>query len=598
MSGRRMRGYAPPKEVREATLAKLLEGTERRVPEDSAQTSLFLSGRSRGGMPVYYAGDLSLLHRPCVAIVGTRKVSEAGEARAKRLARELALEGVVVVSGLAMGVDTAAHTACLSAGGRTIAVIGTPMDLATPASNEALQELIYKEHLLLSPFPMGSQVHRGNFPRRNQVMAAITDATVVIEASDTSGTLHQSKEAVDLGRWLFITRSCANDPQLTWPKSFLKQRTAKVISSSADVLERVGRSSVHAPLRVFYGGSNCPDVDDARPVEDGASNEAYGIAEQLRLRVRAKKIALMPVTPGGDDEAFARALAEVDPALFIVGEKGAGREVPRILVVDELRDGAPARAAHQALLARGLLAPVAIARRRWSWLPCDNPSRPLEDTLDNLAVDPPVYRHLAVQVDPMLRSSGALRGVGMLWMPWERRSDFLNAVKRLGSPPPDGDGGDAWSVAAVDLVFDTSWLMFQGGIGTADAPPELGRTLKLRRRFFSARKEPAQIHLWVSGEGGPTQGELGSGWTVTSRRPDKVPGTVIANLLVDLFLADWSGSSSFRDRAGRTRLLERLGWSAWGDLRAETRETEAKFSVLAASRLPAAFENRPLRKER
>lgn len=232
-------GYTPPKHIGEASLGRLLAGTNRPVPEDSPQRSLFMSGRTRAGMTVYYAGNLALLHRPCVAIVGTRKVSAAGEARTRRLARELALEGIVVVSGLAMGVDTAAHSACIEAGGSTIAVIGTPMDTATPASNQALQELIYRQHLLLSPFPIGSRVHKGNFPQRNQVMAAISDATVVIEASDTSGTLHQSKEAVGLGRWLFIARSCAEDPSLRWPRSFLNATTAKVLNSTADIVERI-----------------------------------------------------------------------------------------------------------------------------------------------------------------------------------------------------------------------------------------------------------------------------------------------------------------------------------------------------------------------
>src|SRR5207247_10097113 len=100
--------------------------------------------------------------------------------------------GIVVVSGLARGVDTEALSAAIAAGGRVIAVIGTPIDKAYPAENKRLQEQIYSEHLLISQFPPGRRVYQSNFPERNKLMAAISDATVIIEAGETSGTLHQA----------------------------------------------------------------------------------------------------------------------------------------------------------------------------------------------------------------------------------------------------------------------------------------------------------------------------------------------------------------------------------------------------------------------
>jgi len=190
---------------------------------------------------VYYAGELDFLDAPAVSIVGTREVSDAGWKRASQLARELAKNGVTVVSGLAKGVDTAALTSAISHQGRVVAVIGTPLDKAYPAENAELQQQIYAHHLLLSPFRQGERVFRSNFPARNRVMAAVTDATVIIEASDTSGTLHQAAECVRLNRWLFIAKSVASDASLTWPAKFLKNEKTVVLESPKDILDRISK---------------------------------------------------------------------------------------------------------------------------------------------------------------------------------------------------------------------------------------------------------------------------------------------------------------------------------------------------------------------
>jgi DNA processing protein len=188
---------------------------------------------------IYYAGDLGLLSRPAVSIVGTREVSTEGRQRAAKLARELVKAGVVVVSGLARGVDEAALSAAIDAGGSVIAVIGTPLDKAYPIENAALQETIYQEHLLLSPFATGETVFRSNFPKRNRVMAAISDATVIVEASDTSGTLHQAAECQRLKRWLFIMRAVAQDETLKWPARFVGQPRVGVLSRTEDILAQL-----------------------------------------------------------------------------------------------------------------------------------------------------------------------------------------------------------------------------------------------------------------------------------------------------------------------------------------------------------------------
>jgi DNA processing protein len=221
--------YAAPSHVVTIDLMSLLAGVREIVPEQQARLGF-------DGNSMWCAGDVSLVRQPAVAIVGTRKASPEGAARARRLGRELAVAGVVVVSGLARGVDTEALTAAMGAGGRVIAVIGTPIDKAYPAENKRLQERIYREHLLISQFEAGRRVFQGNFPERNKLMAAITDATAIIEAGEASGTLHQAAECVRLRRWLFIPRSVMDDPLLRWPDRFRHETTVRILTDTADIL--------------------------------------------------------------------------------------------------------------------------------------------------------------------------------------------------------------------------------------------------------------------------------------------------------------------------------------------------------------------------
>ncbi|MEI2453832.1 DNA-processing protein DprA [Lysobacter firmicutimachus] len=183
---------------------------------------------------VYFRGDWSLVDTPCVAIVGTRSPSDEGAANAGRIAKALVREGFTVVSGLARGIDAAAHRAAISAGGRTIAVIGTPLSEVYPKENAALQAQIAEQHLVISqvPFLRYSQQHyKANslfFPARNVTMSALTQATIIVEAGNTSGTLVQARAALNQGRKLFILESCFRDPKLTWPSKYQAQGAMRV----------------------------------------------------------------------------------------------------------------------------------------------------------------------------------------------------------------------------------------------------------------------------------------------------------------------------------------------------------------------------------
>jgi len=188
---------------------------------------------------LFAAGDVELMRRGArVSVIGARKPTPAGLRRARKLAAELAWAGVIVVSGLAEGIDTAAHDSALAAGGRTIAVLGTPLDVCYPRQNRELQRRIMTEHLALSPFAPGSPVARKNFPCRNRVMALISDATVIVEANDASGALAQGWEAIRLGRPLFILESIVEAPDLTWPEKMLRYG-ARVLTSTRPLLDQL-----------------------------------------------------------------------------------------------------------------------------------------------------------------------------------------------------------------------------------------------------------------------------------------------------------------------------------------------------------------------
>lgn len=230
--------YEPPAEHLTIALSTLL-GRTGRAPLQPKQLALLKRDSAERDITIFYAGFIDLLDGPAVSIVGTRDVSEVGRSAAARIAKELAEAGVGVVSGLAKGVDAAAHKSAIASGGSTIAVIGTPLDRAYPAENSRLQEEIYSKHLLISPFESGVHVFKGNFPARNRVMAAVTDATVIVEASDTSGTLHQAAECQRLGRWLFISKSVVDNPNVTWPSRFLNHDRTRVLSHTDEIISTI-----------------------------------------------------------------------------------------------------------------------------------------------------------------------------------------------------------------------------------------------------------------------------------------------------------------------------------------------------------------------
>lgn len=183
---------------------------------------------------LYYRGWWELIESPSIAVVGTRNPSLEGIARTKKLTKLLVQDGYTIVSGLAKGVDRVAHLTALKEGGKTIGVIGTPLTEYYPKENKSLQDLIAEHFLIVSPIPFvrysnqNPRTNRFFFPERNKVMSALTLATVIIEAGETSGTLVQARAALEQGRKLFVLDSCFQNKDITWPARLEKQGAIRV----------------------------------------------------------------------------------------------------------------------------------------------------------------------------------------------------------------------------------------------------------------------------------------------------------------------------------------------------------------------------------
>jgi DNA processing protein len=193
---------------------------------------------------LYYTGNVALLSTRSIAVVGTRKPSAAGLRHAAEVARFLVARDFTIISGLAAGIDTMAHTTAIAEKGRTIAVIGTPLDRAYPAENAALQLQIAREHLLVTQVPFiryREQSIQGNrlfFPERNKTMSALSEATVIVEAGETSGTLIQARAALYQKRKLFILEPCFQNPHIGWPAEYLRHGAIR-ISNFEDILSHL-----------------------------------------------------------------------------------------------------------------------------------------------------------------------------------------------------------------------------------------------------------------------------------------------------------------------------------------------------------------------
>lgn len=220
--------------------------------------------------PVLFSiGALGILDAPCVAIVGTRRATSYGERMTFEIADALARAGVSVISGMARGIDGMAHRAALAAGGGTIAVLGTGVDIAYPNAHRALHAEIAQRGLLLSEELPGDRASGGSFPKRNRIIAALASVTIVVEAPHRSGALITASHALELNRDVAAVPGAIDVPQSAGPNALLRDG-AIMIAEIADVLALAG---------VQASGVSARGATAAPVMADGAQRAVWNALE-------------------------------------------------------------------------------------------------------------------------------------------------------------------------------------------------------------------------------------------------------------------------------------------------------------------------------
>ena len=224
---------------------------------------------------LFLRGEPAVLNNPQLAMVGSRNPSATGRETAHDFARTLAASGMVITSGLAMGVDTASHQGALDGGGQTIAVAGTGLDRVYPASNRELAHAIIDGGgAILSEFPPGTPPLAANFPKRNRIISGLSLGTLVVEAALRSGSLITARLAVEQGREVFAIPGSIHNPLARGCHQLIRQG-AKLVESAADVLEELV-PQLHAAI-AEAGGVNEP----GREAEQGLDDDYHQLLDAI-----------------------------------------------------------------------------------------------------------------------------------------------------------------------------------------------------------------------------------------------------------------------------------------------------------------------------
>ncbi|HLB94698.1 MAG TPA: DNA-processing protein DprA, partial [Nitrospiria bacterium] len=214
---------------------------------------------------LYVRGELLPEDQKALAIVGSRQCSEYGRAVSRRMGQELARRGFTIVSGLARGIDGAAHEGALSVGGRTLGVLGCGVDVAYPLEHLSLKEAISKQGAVISEFPLATAPVPENFPRRNRVISGLCLGVIVVEAADQSGALITATSALEQGREVFAVPGPIGSKTSVGTHRLIKQG-AKLIEGVEDILEEIsGQLQPSGPSRSVSTVSAGPPDRQAGP---------------------------------------------------------------------------------------------------------------------------------------------------------------------------------------------------------------------------------------------------------------------------------------------------------------------------------------------
>lgn len=209
---------------------------------------------------LFLKGDIHLLDEKSVCVVGSRNASNEGIKNTERLVKSLIKRNIVVNAGLAKGIDTATHSAALESGGKTIAVIGTPINQYYPKENKKLQQEIEKKGLVISQFPPCNPINRWNFPTRNGTMSGISLATIIMEAGETSGALKQADYALKQDRDVLIPNSALQNTMIKWPRKYV-ERGAKSFSTLKEALIILSKNTTLKDSLLNISGEEVTNVE-------------------------------------------------------------------------------------------------------------------------------------------------------------------------------------------------------------------------------------------------------------------------------------------------------------------------------------------------
>lgn len=294
----------PPDRLQQALDWANLEGQCILTPGDERYPGLL--AETPAAPPVLYAaGRTELLQRHALAVVGSRSATAQGIRNAEALARALAASGLCVVSGLAAGIDAAAHRAAVDEAGSTIAVLGNGIDIAYPRRNAPLYDRIRTRGLILSEFPLGTPPLSTHFPRRNRIISGLARGCLVIEAAMASGSLITARLAVEMGRDVFAVPGSIHSP-LSRGCHYLIKQGAKLVETADDVLEELGMASggpdkTQAPnarlpagnagkLLNAFGHASC-DIDTLVAISGIEVDELLALLVELELEGWVSRLA-------------------------------------------------------------------------------------------------------------------------------------------------------------------------------------------------------------------------------------------------------------------------------------------------------------------
>lgn len=236
---------------------------------------------------LFARGRVELLMGVLLAVVGTRRATPYGLAAAERLAGDLARAGLIIVSGMARGIDTAAHRAALAANAPTVAVLGCGVDVVYPTENRRLAQEIIEKGLLLSEFPMATPAYPQNFPIRNRIISGLSAGVLVVEGAQYSGSSITARLALDQGREVFAVPGNITS-RMSWGPNLLIKQGAKLVQDFNDVivelpLEDRRRLALEAEGRLFAGQAEDRCEQEPAPPEDGFSPAARRLLSRLRV---------------------------------------------------------------------------------------------------------------------------------------------------------------------------------------------------------------------------------------------------------------------------------------------------------------------------